>query len=118
MVQGDDGKIYGTATDGGTGQNGQQAVGTIWSLDAGLPAPSAAIAAFAPSSGSAGSKVTIRGNNFIGTTAVTFNGASATFKVLNANFITATVPAGATTGPVAVTNPGGTTVSSNQFTVQ
>jgi hypothetical protein len=117
-VQAPDGKLFGTTTLGGTAANGQQAVGTVWTLDAGLPAPSAAIAAFSPSSGSAGAKVTIRGNNFIGTTAVTFNGVGATFKVLNLNFITATVPASATTGPIAVTNPGGTNVSSSQFTVQ
>jgi hypothetical protein len=42
----------------------------------------------------------------------TFNGVSAAFKILNVNFLIATVPAGATTGPIAVTNPGGRTVSS------
>jgi hypothetical protein len=61
--------------------------------------------------------VLIRGNHFIGTTAVTFNGVNATFKVLNTNFISATVPSGATSGPIAVTNAGGTTVSTGQFTV-
>jgi hypothetical protein len=65
-----------------------------------------------------GSKVTIRGSNFIGTTAVTFNGVSAAFKVLNVQFLTATVPAGATSGPIAVTNAGGSTTSTQHFTVQ
>jgi uncharacterized repeat protein (TIGR03803 family) len=118
VVQAADGKIYGTAILGGTVRGGQQAMGTVWSLDAGLSAPKAAIAALAPSSGKVGSIVTIRGNSMIGTTAVTFNGVSAAFKVLNVSFITATVPANATTGPIAVTNPGGTTVSSQPFTVQ
>jgi uncharacterized repeat protein (TIGR03803 family) len=118
VVQGSDGKIYGTAILGGTVANGQQASGTVWSLNAGLPPPRAGIAAFAPASGSVGSTVTIRGNNFIGTKAVAFNGVSAAFKVLNVNFITATVPAGATSGSITVTNPGGMVVSSNHFIVQ
>jgi hypothetical protein len=65
-----------------------------------------------------GSKVTIRGSNFVGTTAVTFNGVSAPFKVLNVQFITATVPAGATSGSITVTNAGGATTSTQHFTVQ
>ena len=65
-----------------------------------------------------GSKVLIRGNNFIGTTAVTFNGVSGTFRVLNVNFITATVPAAATTGPISITNLGGTTTITPGFTVR
>ena len=117
VVQGADGKLYGTATAGGSVANGNVAMGTVWSLDAGLPAPMAAIAAFTPSSGAVGSKVTIRGNHFIGTKAVAFNGVSATFKVLNVNFITAIVPAGATTGTIAVTNAGGTRTSNSKFTV-
>ncbi|MBZ5722289.1 MAG: IPT/TIG domain-containing protein [Acidobacteriia bacterium] len=118
VVQAADGKLFGTTILGGKVAKGKVASGTVWTLDAGLAAPPAAIANFAPSSGGAGSTVTIRGNHFIGTTAVTFNGVSAAFKVLTVNFITATVPAGASSGPIAVTNPGGTTDSSGQFTAQ
>lgn len=118
VIQGADGKIYGTATQGGTVAKGKVAGGAVWSLDAGLPAPAAVVAAFHPVSGAVGSKVKIRGNGFIGTTAVTFNGVGAAFEVLNTYFITATVPAGAASGPIAVTNLGGTTVSTEQFTVQ
>jgi hypothetical protein len=49
---------------------------------------------------------------------VTFNGVSAPFKVLNVQFITATVPAGATSGSITVTNAGGATTSTQHFTVQ
>src|SRR4030088_3248576 len=50
VVQAGDGKLYGTATLGGTAAN-KAAIGTVWALDAGLPAPAAAIAALTPSSG-------------------------------------------------------------------
>jgi uncharacterized repeat protein (TIGR03803 family) len=117
VVQGADGKIYGTAALGGTVGGGQQASGTVWVLDAGLAPPVAGVAAFSPASGAAGTKVLIRGTHFIGTTAMTFNGVSATFTVLNTEFMSATVPVGATTGPIAVTNAAGTTVSTAHFTV-
>ena len=117
VIQGADGKIYGTAELGGVVSQGF-GDGTVWSLDAGLPVPAPSIAAFTPSSGAVGSKVLIRGNNFIGTTAVTFNGVSGTFRVLNVNFITATVPAAATTGPISITNLGGTTTITPGFTVR
>ena len=111
--------FVGTTELGGTISGGGKkfADGTVWILDAGLPAPTPALAAFTPASGAVGSVVTIRGNNFVGTTAVTFNGVSASFQVLNRQFISATVPAGATTGPIKVTNLGGTTTSTQSFTV-
>jgi hypothetical protein len=59
----------------------------------------------------------INGNNFIGTSGVSFNGVSASFQVLNTQFVSATVPAGATTGPVTVTNAGGAATSTQTFTV-
>jgi large repetitive protein len=64
-----------------------------------------------------GSTVLINGDNFIGTTAVSFNGVNASFQVLNIHFISVTVPTGATTGPVTVTNAGGTATSTQMFTV-
>jgi len=60
----------------------------------------------------------LTGTNFSGATAVTFNGpAAASFTVGSATQITATVPAGATTGTIAVTTPGGTGSSAASFTV-
>jgi hypothetical protein len=60
----------------------------------------------------------IHGTHFVGTTAVKFNGVSAQFHVLNTGNIRATVPAGATTGPLSVTNRGGETTSQGTYTVQ
>ena len=62
--------------------------------------------------------MTIAGTGFTGTTAVTFNAvAASTFMVDSDIQITATVPVGATTGPIAVTNPDGTATSTDEFTV-
>jgi uncharacterized repeat protein (TIGR03803 family) len=119
VIQAADGKIVGTTELGGTISGGGQkfADGTVWTLDAGLPPPVPAIALLNPTSGSVGSTVLINGNNFVGTTQVSFNGVSASFKVLNIHFISATVPAGATTGPITVTNGGGSVSSTQPFTV-
>ncbi|MDO7874712.1 IPT/TIG domain-containing protein [Hymenobacter sp. ASUV-10] len=70
-----------------------------------------------PVSGVVGSTVTITGTGFLGTSAVSFNGTAATtFTVVSNTSITVTVPVGATTGSVTVTNPAGTSNGVN-FTV-
>jgi hypothetical protein len=79
------------------------------------PAPS--VSSFTPTSGPVGTNVTISGQGFTGTTAVTFNGTEANFRVVGSTRITATVPAGATSGRIAVTNPGGKGTSATSFTV-
>src|SRR5207237_2832757 len=75
------------------------------------------ITSFTQASGPVGSSVTISGTAFTGATAVTFNGVSASFTVNSATTIQATVPASATTGPISVTTPGGTTTSPTAFTL-
>jgi hypothetical protein len=76
------------------------------------------ISSFAPTSGPVGTSVTISGTNFTGASAVRFNGVSASFAVNSATTITATVPTGATTGPISVTtSAGGTASSAGSFTV-
>src|SRR2546425_434290 len=75
------------------------------------------ITSFTPSSGPVGTSVTIGGTSFTGATAVRFNGVSTSFTVISDTAIQATVPAGATTGPLSVTTPGGTATSPNNFTV-
>jgi len=80
-------------------------------------APAPTVSSFTPTSGPAGTSVTITGSGFTGATAVTFNGTAATFTVNSGTQITATVPTGATTGRIAVTTPAGTGASTSSFTV-
>ena len=80
-----------------------------------IPAPS--ITLFTPTSGPLGSTVTLTGIGFTGATAVTFNGVEVSFVVDSAAQITATVPAGATSGPIAVVTPRGIGTSATSFTV-
>jgi DNA/RNA endonuclease G (NUC1) len=75
------------------------------------------IISFSPGSGAVGSGVTITGTAFTGASQVTFNGTSASFTVNSSTSISATVPAGATTGLIKVTAPGGVATSSSSFTV-
>jgi len=81
-----------------------------------VPAP--AISSFSPQSGTFGTSVTISGTALTGATSVKFDGTSATFTVESATRISATVPDGATTGPIAVTTPSGTGTSSEDFTIK
>ncbi|WP_161599571.1 malectin domain-containing carbohydrate-binding protein [Hymenobacter nivis] len=82
-----------------------------------VPAPT--ISSFSPDNGAAGTSVAITGTGFNGATSVTFNGTVAPGFVVNADgtSIKVSVPAGATTGPIAVTTPSGTATSSQSFTV-
>jgi hypothetical protein len=80
-----------------------------------VPAP--AIDGFTPSSGPVGTGVTISGTGFSSATNVAFNGVQAVFSVLSDTAIRTSVPAGATTGSITVTNPGGFDTSAATFTV-
>ncbi len=78
----------------------------------------AVITGFTPSIGATGSVVVISGGDFTGATAVKFNGTNAaTFTVVAASQISATVQGTATTGPISITTPNGTVTSSSNFVV-
>ena len=64
-----------------------------------------------------GSTVGILGQGFEGTTAVSFNGIRANFTVRWETFLTATVPAGSTTGFITLNTPSGTLASNVAFDV-
>ena len=72
---------------------------------------------FAPSSGPVGTSVTITGTGLEQTTKVTIDKIAATFTVDSDSQVTAAVPAGASTGKIAVTTKGGSATSSASFTV-
>ena len=82
-----------------------------------IPAPT--VTSFSPTSGAAGTSVTITGTNLTGATQVRFNGVNAPGFVVNATgtSITVSVPGGATTGAVSVTTAAGTGASASAFTV-
>jgi len=113
LLQGSDGVIYGVAHAGG-----QTGAGTVFALDVGLKPPKPTAQHFQPESGAVGTEVLIWGYNLL-SPSVSFNGA-ATTKVFNSgsNYILATVPAGASTGPITITTPGGTHTTRASFTVQ
>jgi hypothetical protein len=73
--------------------------------------------AFSPQSGGPGTQVKITGANFVEVTSVTFGGTAATFEAESAGEIIATVPAGADSGPIAVTTTEGTTSSTGSFAI-
>lgn len=67
------------------------------------------ITSFSPTGAGPGLTVTITGAGFTGATAVSFGGvAASSFTVISATQITAVVAAGAASGNVSVTTPGGT----------
>ena len=70
-----------------------------------------------PGSGSPGDQITLTGVTFTGATAVRFNGTTAVFSVTADTQIIATVPVGATTGPISVVSPQGTGFSDFHFVV-
>ena len=75
------------------------------------------VTGFAPIGGKVGDPVVVTGLNFTTATNVAFNGVSAAFGVTSDTQLTATVPAGATTGPLRVTNPSGTNTTGSNFII-
>ena len=73
------------------------------------------ILSFSPTHGLPGTNVTILGTNFLGTSAVSFNGTNAAFSVMNNGNIQTTVPTNATTGPIIVAGLAATNASADSF---
>jgi uncharacterized repeat protein (TIGR03803 family) len=113
LIQATNGILYGQTNGGGTGPCINTGCGVFFSFAMGLPTYVAPVTSY----GQEGSTVEILGNNLNGTTAVSFNGTSATFQVLSNTFLTAVVPAGATLGLIQVTTPKGVLTSKTSFRV-
>ncbi len=88
-------------------------------LDAGaaVNAVTTKIIRFFPGCGQSGATITINGMNFSDVSAVNFNGTVASFVVSSDISIRATVPIGATTGPINILSPAGTATSLVSFIV-
>jgi len=109
LMQHTNGMLYGTASVGGTNK-----LGTVYQVNLGL----APFITFVQRMGSAGQTMQILGQQLTGATSVTFNGVPAAgFTVSSPTFLLATVPAGATSGPVVVTTPTATLTSNVNFNV-
>jgi uncharacterized repeat protein (TIGR03803 family) len=114
LFQATDGDFYGTTAAGGEYSTcADFGCGATFKLSVGLAPFVRAI----PSAGGSGSNVIILGSKLTGATAVSFNGTAATFTVVSGTEIKATVPAGATSGFVTVTTPGGVLKSNVKFRV-
>jgi uncharacterized repeat protein (TIGR03803 family) len=113
LVQATNGDFYGTATGGGLSSACYGGCGTVFSLSVGL----GPFVETQTASGEVGAVVKILGNDLTGATSVSFNGTEAAFTVVSPSLITATVPAGATSGKVQVVTLNRTLSSNVPFRV-
>lgn len=114
-IQATNGKFYGTTTLGGdlSCSSFGDGCGIVFSLDTGLRP----FVGFVRNSAKVGQNFGILGYNIRGTTAVILNGTPVSFTVRSNTLITATVPAGASSGLVTVSTPGGMLTSNVAFNV-
>jgi uncharacterized repeat protein (TIGR03803 family) len=108
LMQHTNGMLYGTAGGGGVNR-----LGTVYELNLGL----APFVTFVQPTGKIGQTAQIMGQGLTGTISVTFNGVAATFTVPSPTFMLATIPSGATSGPVVVTTPTATLTSNRNFNI-
>jgi uncharacterized repeat protein (TIGR03803 family) len=108
LMQDTNGTFYGT-----TGSGGPSEAGTVFSLSTGR----SPFVKTSPLAGKIGAAVIILGTHLAGATSVSFNGTAATFSVVSDSEIEATVPAGATTGPLKVITGTKTLKSNTTFRV-
>jgi uncharacterized repeat protein (TIGR03803 family) len=112
MMQHTNGLLYGV-TNAGTGPAGGRPDGVLFSVDIGT----SQFVASVQSAGRVGSPVGIIGQGFKVTNSVPFNSVPAAFTVVSDTYITATVPDGATTGPIVVTTHTASLTSNKNFRV-
>jgi uncharacterized repeat protein (TIGR03803 family) len=101
LIQATNGKLYGTAYEGGT-TNPCCSAGSIFVVNAGLPAPRPSVTTSVLETASPTSTLTIHGSHFVGATAVLVDGANVDFEVISDSAIKAGLPAGATAGRIEV----------------
>ena len=75
------------------------------------------VTSLSPSGGTPGTLVTVNGSGFSSASAVLLNGSPVSFTLISPSQLTFTVPLGASSGNVTVTNPCGNGLSPAQFTV-
>jgi len=76
------------------------------------------ISSFAPNNAPVGAGVAIKGTNFTAPITVRFNGVAATnISLESPNLVVATIPAGATSGPIQVVSNGVTATSASNLTI-
>jgi YD repeat-containing protein len=114
------GRLVGAVDPNGeTVRYGYDAVGNLTSVSR-QSSSQVSVVEFSPNGGAVGATVVIYGTGFSGTpgqNAVTFNGTAATVTSSTSTRIVTSVPAGATTGFIAVTTPAGTATSAAPFMV-
>ena len=105
------------AVFGGFDDAGQVFRNDLWIMQLSTVNQSPHITSFSPTSGPAGTVVTITGTAFSSATAARFNSTAASYSQISSTVVTAVVPAGATTGPISVETPNGIDVSTTEFFV-
>lgn len=108
MIQHTNGRIYGFTPAGGAGQ-----IGMLFRLDLGLRP----FVTYLNVWGRVGAHVMILGQGFTNDSVVSFNGVTADKISVHPTYMKVTVPDGATTGPITVTNSDGTLTSNKIFRV-
>jgi YD repeat-containing protein len=114
------GRLVGiTDSQKGSAAYSYDAVGNIVGIATTTPGQTSLLD-FTPKSGPIGTSVTITGTDFSSSSqqdSVTLAGAAATVNSATSSQLIASVPAGATAGPITVSTPNGTVTSSASFTV-
>jgi len=108
LVEGTNGTFFGTTYAGGANYSG-----SVFTLDNDLRA----FVTIRPGYGTAGELVTIQGQGFTGTSAVSFNGVATNFRVVSDKLIRAQVPAGASNGVVVVSTSAGSLATRLPFAI-